>query len=94
MVMWASFEIPPSGGRVIVSGLEFADAEAAAVEAFIHGTRAERSAGLQDCRKDQFCNSAILQSCNTSSRKMVSSRSEPVDTMAIRTSDTSSSREI
>ncbi len=35
IVMWASFEIPPSGAARYRSGLEFTDAEAAAVDAFI-----------------------------------------------------------
>ena len=35
VVMWASFEIPPSGAARYRSGLEFTDAESAAVEAFI-----------------------------------------------------------
>jgi hypothetical protein len=35
IVMWASFEIPPSGAPRYRSGLEFTDAEAAAVDAFI-----------------------------------------------------------
>jgi hypothetical protein len=35
IVMWASFEIPPSGAPRYRSGLEFTDAETAAVDAFI-----------------------------------------------------------
>jgi hypothetical protein len=35
VVMWASFEIPPNGAARYRAGLEFADADAAAVEAFI-----------------------------------------------------------
>jgi hypothetical protein len=35
VVMWASFEIPPSGVSRYRAGLEFADADGAAVEAFI-----------------------------------------------------------
>jgi PilZ domain-containing protein len=34
VVMWASFEIPPSGAPRYRAGLEFSDADAAAVEAF------------------------------------------------------------
>ena len=35
VVMWASFEIPPKGAPRYRAGLEFADADATAVEAFI-----------------------------------------------------------
>jgi len=36
-VAWASFEIPPDGGPRYRAGIEFVDADAAAVDAFIQG---------------------------------------------------------
>ena len=36
-VMWASFEIPPNSGPRYRAGVEFMDADAAAVDAFIQG---------------------------------------------------------
>ena len=87
-VAWASFEIPPKSGPRYRAGIEFVDADGAAVDAFCaHGhKRAEIDAS--DLR------SAARQSaiCSTSSLTIVSSRSEPVETIAAGTPDTSSSR--
>ena len=38
-VAWASFEIPPNGGPRYRAGIEFVDADAAAVDAFIQGNK-------------------------------------------------------
>jgi hypothetical protein len=38
-VAWASFEIPPNGAPRYRAGIEFADADAAAVDAFIQGNK-------------------------------------------------------
>ena len=69
-IAWASFEIPPKSGPRYRAGIEFMDADGAAVDDFIKRTTVSRTSG----------------------RRIVSSRSEPVETIATRTPDTSSSR--
>ena len=39
-VAWASFEIPPNSGPRYRAGIEFVDADASAVDAFIQGHKA------------------------------------------------------
>ena len=77
-VAWASFEIPPNSGPRYRAGMKFIDADQGAVGGVLPAAQSVIAASPR----------AFI----TSSRMIVSSRSEPVETMAACTPDTSSSR--